>query len=108
MMPVSTRFGSTSTPGTLSRMMLGSGRGCATVTSVTITPSTGGMIGRMVFCFGSNIPTLYSGGGARGGGARHDRRRGLRVVEQPALCPADENAAGAVLQRVGGIEAPAR
>src|SRR5882762_7657425 len=54
------RFWSRSTPGILSRMMLGSARGCATATSVTITPSTGGMIGRMVFCFGSNIHTLYS------------------------------------------------
>ena len=50
-------------------MMLGSVRGCATVTSVTITPSTGGMIGRMVFCFGSNIHTLYSGGAVCGFGA---------------------------------------
>src|SRR5260370_17016733 len=67
--PAVTRFGSRSAPGSLSRMMLGSGRGCATVTCVTITPSSGGMIGRMVFCFGLNIHTLYSGGAVCGFGA---------------------------------------
>src|SRR5262249_13147285 len=39
--------------------------------------------------------------------AGHDRRRRLRGVEQPALRPADQEAAGAIEQRVGGGEAPA-
>src|SRR6188508_1308769 len=44
-------------------MTAGSGvRGCAATASVTMTPSTGGMIGRMVFCDGENIQMLYSGG----------------------------------------------
>ena len=46
--------------------------------------------------------------GERVRGARHDRRRGLGVVDQPALAPADQDAAGAVLERVARIEAPAR
>ena len=50
-------------------MMLGSARGCATATSVTITPSTGGMIGMRVFLCGSNIHRLYSGGAVCGLGA---------------------------------------
>src|SRR2546430_7317318 len=43
----------------------------------------------------------------RRGGARHDRRRSLRGVEQPALAPAHQDAVGAILQRIGGAEAPA-
>ena len=46
--------------------------------------------------------------GERVRGARHDRRRGLGVVDQPALTPADQDAVGAVLERVARIEAPAR
>ena len=46
----------------------GSGvRGCAATASVTMTPSTGGMIGRMVFCAGIEHPDAVQ------------RRRGLRV-----------------------------
>ena len=56
--PALNRFSSSPTPGTLSRMTLAGGRGCATATSVTIVPSTGGMIGSRVFCVGSSSQTL--------------------------------------------------
>jgi hypothetical protein len=43
----------------LSRITAGSGvRGCAAMASVTMTPSTGGMMGRMVFSEGVNIQML--------------------------------------------------
>ena len=56
--PSLTSVWSMSTPGTLSRMMFWSARGCAATTSVTMTPSVGGMIGSNVFCEGLNIQTL--------------------------------------------------
>ena len=81
-------------------MIVGSARGCAATTSVIITPSTGGMIGSSVFCAGSNIHTLYSGGARlhiRVGEARRRVQGTMRVgvggVEQPALRPAHEDAA---------------
>src|SRR5262249_26113551 len=59
--PELSRFSSSPTPGTASLMTVAGGRGWATATSVTITPSTGGMIGSIVFCAGSTSHTLYSG-----------------------------------------------
>ena len=96
-------------------MTAGSGvRGCAATASVTMTPSTGAMTGRMVFCAGVNIQMLYSGGAVcafgsarRVGGAGHDARRIDRRVEQAALRPAHEDAARAVPQREAGLEAAA-
>ena len=56
--PALTQFWSRVTPGTWSRMMLGSVRGAAGTTSLTITPSTGCIIGSMVSLAGSRIQTL--------------------------------------------------